>query len=108
MKYLLLILALLIAMPTAQAGACGVGGMQDSVEQVADGHDCCPDDGAGEAPAEQPCDDGNHCAGCFITVAVVPLSVESLGHQRPNAEFTLSLAQLVPSYSAPPYRPPIS
>ena len=108
MKYLLLILAILIALPSAQAGVCGMGGMQDSIEQASEGHDCCPDEGVDEAPAEQPCEGGSHCAGCIITVAVVPLSLEAAAHQLPHADFTVPMAQLVPSHSAPPYRPPIA
>jgi hypothetical protein len=109
MKYLLLILALLIALPTAQAGGCGMGGMQDSIEQAAaDNHDCCPDEAADREPADQACEDGAHCSGCIITFAMVPLALELNWHPRPLADFTLLLTRLVPSHSAPPYRPPIS
>lgn len=109
MKYLLLILALLIALPSVQGAGCGMGGMQDSIEQAdGEGHDCCPGEAADSGPVEPLCEDGNHCAGCIITVAVVPLSLELTGHLRPHADFTVPLTQLVPSHSAPPYRPPIS
>jgi len=109
MKYLVLILALLIALPTASAGACGMGSVQDPVEQPADsGHDCCPNDASDTADPAQPCEDGNHCAGCFISVALVTLSLQAAVQQSPQNVALARPPLLVPSHSAPPYRPPIS
>lgn len=109
MKYLLLTLALLVALPSIQAGGCGMGTMQGSITQAAgEGHDCCPSEAADEGLVEEPCEDGGHCAGCIITVAVVPLTLASIEQLRPLASFTVLLPALVPSHSAPPYRPPIS
>lgn len=109
MKYLLLIMALLLALPPVQAGGCGVGGLQDPVQQSAGAnHDCCPSNAVEDDAQERACEDGSHCAGCIITVAVVPLTLASVAHLRPLTDFTVPLPVLEPSHTLPPFRPPIS
>lgn len=109
MKYLVIILALLIAMPTVQAGVCGMGAAGDSIEQAAgDGHDCCPDEPAESAEPEQPCGDGDHCSGCFTAASALPVTIPAFAHARPGADFVSPIPSIAPSHSAPPYRPPIS
>ena len=108
MKLLLLLLALTIAVPSVQADGCAMGGAADSTEQAAGGHDCCPGEAEQTPAQEPPCDENGHCAGCFISVALVTLQLQSVAQQRPLGVFETPLPALVPSHSAPPYRPPIS
>ena len=108
MKHLVILLALLIALPTAQAGYCGVGDVRDSVEQSADGHDCCPGEAAEEPESGTSCGDGNHCSGCMIAMSAVPVAFLQIAHARPGVFFDLPLPQTAPSHALPPYRPPIS
>ena len=109
MKYLVLILAILVALPTVQAGYCSMGEVQDStVQDASEGHDCCPGDAADEAVDEGPCEDGDHCSACMIAVSALSASLTPISHARPDARFTAPLPFVAPSHSAPPYRPPFS
>ncbi|MGD8346246.1 MAG: hypothetical protein PVI83_03310 [Lysobacterales bacterium] len=109
MKYLVFILALMIALPTAQAGQCGTGERENVVEQAAaNGHDCCPVDTADAAETESPCEDGAHCSGCCTAFSAVAVAFTVLVHHRPEAAFNAPLSSLFSSHSAPPFRPPIS
>ena len=107
MKLLLLMLALIIALPSVQAGGCAMGGAADSTEQAA-GHDCCPGETEEAPEQEPPCDENGHCAGCFISVAVVAMELRPIEQKFPVTVFAVSLPALVPVHAAPPYRPPIS
>jgi hypothetical protein len=108
MKLLILILALSIAVPPVQAGACDF--VQDQVaSQPADsGHDCCPDDDS-QAPEEQPsCDSQSHCGACTAgVVSMVPGNPLMVSWQQ-HYICSLASADLAVSHSSPPYRPPIS
>ncbi len=108
MKILLLMLALLIALPSVQADGCAMTGTPDSSEQAAGDHDCCPGESDEALPQEPPCDENGHCAGCLISVAMVTLQLEAVEHPRPVTAFRAPRPSLVPSHAAPPYRPPIS
>ena len=108
MRLLLLLLALMIALPSVQADGCAMGGAADSTEQAAAGHDCCPGEAEQTPEQEPPCDENGHCAGCVISVAVVSLELQSIGQKFPVTVFAAPLPMLVPMHAAPPYRPPIS
>ena len=107
MKHLVIILALMVALPAAQAGSCAMAMVADSIEQAADPHDCCPGDTADEAPIGEPCGDSGHCNSCIITPAAVPLSVGQIAHMRPHLERFAPVPAALPSHAAPPFRPPI-
>ena len=111
MKYLVFMLVLIIAMPTAQAGVCSMGDVQSAAEQAAahnDEHDCCPDGGGEPAKPEAPCDDGDHCSECCTAFSAVAVAAAVLMHERPEGVFKAPLSSLLSSHSAPPFRPPIS
>ena len=109
MKYLVFILALIIAIPTVQAGACGMGDVRDAVEQLStDDHDCCPGGGGEPAEPETPCEDGNHCGACVTVSSALPATLLLLASVRPDASFDFTAEPVAPSHSIPPFRPPIS
>ena len=109
MKYLVFILALLMAVPTVQAGCCGMGEFQETAEMSSDGgHDCCPETETPEPSEEPACGDENHCSGCLISMSAVPASILIIQHEKPNALFFTVIPDTIPSYSLPPFRPPIS
>lgn len=109
MKYLVFILVLIIAMPTAQAGVCGMGENENVVEQTAaNGHDCCPVETADAVETEPPCKDGGHCSDCCTAFSAVAVAFTILMHERPDGVFKAPLSSLLSSHSAPPFRPPIS
>ena len=109
MKYLVFTLALLIAMPTVQAGWCAVGEFQETTETSNnEGHDCCPGGNMQEPVQEPLCDDESHCSGCLISMSAVPVSLTFYQHMRPEMTFLMPLPHMPPSHSLPPYRPPIS
>mgnify|MGYP001824843074 CR=1 FL=1 len=108
MKYLILILALLLVLPPAQAGPCGTAQGQVSSEAVESGHDCCPGDEAEKADEAPACEGQAHCGACIAGCAAIAATSTGISSWPRDYTCYLSAANLSPSHDTPPFRPPIS
>lgn len=117
MKLWILILVLAISAQPVQAGSCAMGGEKgqetmhhmDAMEMDHEDHErhsCCDSDESD--PADSGCDGNMNCGPCFVSVSMI----SSLA--RVSAEFFHQAAPAVPSgvilpsHTAPPFKPPIS
>ena len=110
MKILVLILVLAISAQPLQAGACDMDmeKSQESTERMdmagSDGHDCCDTE---DSDSDEGCGAGMHCGMCFVSVSAIssiPRVVPIWSHP---VYLESSSGLILPSHSAPPFRPPI-
>jgi hypothetical protein len=111
MKLLALILVLAISAQPLQVGACDMDmeNSQDSTRQMdssgPDGHDCCDTE---DSDSDEGCGAGMHCGMCFVSVSAIfsiPRVVPVWSHP---VYLESSSGLILPSHSAPPFRPPIA
>lgn len=116
MKYLLLSLFLLIAMPSAQAGLCVMQAGQDAATtaqqgpvDTADEHDCCPG-GAGDdsLAADEGCESGSHCGACYLGASAIPVTSSAARAELPVIAPVFLASFMASSHFGPPFRPPIA
>jgi hypothetical protein len=111
MKLLILFLVLAITAQPLQAGFCDMEleknpetphhmDMSDS-----QGHDCCDTD---EPDSNEGCASGMNCGMCFASVSALPgiFKIASAWGHPIYQDFSSGV--ILPSHSAPPFRPPIS
>ena len=113
MKFLILMLALLIAAPTVQAGICDMDHSQEASQNTEmqhhgeDGgnHDCCDSE---DTEANHFCDNSLDCSNS--STGMPALTAMSQKFDQWNRTYLCNLAEdcLAPSHSSPPFRPPIS
>ena len=115
MKYVLLSLFLLIAMPSAQAGSCLMAASQDapgSAQQTpsAEGgeHDCCPEEAPDSAAADEGCESDSHCGACYLGASAIPVTFYSARSELPSISPVFLSSPMVTSHFGPPFRPPIA
>ena len=116
MKFLVLIMALLIAAPTVQAGYCdmesgqGPDFSQSAADERADteNHDCCPDDDSVDQEAGGSCEGLTHCCSCFLGATAIPVELTPVSSARNHAVIRFNTGLVAASHAHPPFRPPIS
>ena len=108
MKFLVLILALLMAVPPVQAGVCAMNAGQESAAMADQGHDCCPGESSEMADEDPACDGSSHCGACVTGTAAISSAVQNLFDWDVCLDGHPLAASLPPSHDSPPYRPPIS
>jgi len=113
MKTLILIIAILIAMPPVQAGSCDMDQGQEAVQHAGmqhDGqgdtkHDCCDSDDDETAP---DCSDAMQCGHCSIGAPAIMMSLAKTIQWQHSYNCGFSEQCLPPTHSSPPFRPPIA
>jgi hypothetical protein len=111
MKLLILFLVLAISAQPLQAGFCDMEleknpetphhmDMSDS-----QGHDCCDTD---KPDSTEGCDNGMSCGMCFVSVSAIPSMLRIAPAWGLSSYHNFSSGLILPSYSSPPFRPPIS
>jgi len=114
MKYLALILAILMAVPTVQAGFCDMdqeqgsaphADMQHQQQGNSSVHDCCDTGDTGE---NQGCDNMVPCGFCTAGLTGITALAGEPARWTRQYDCSLSDGCLTPSHSSPPFRPPIS
>jgi hypothetical protein len=116
MKFWVLILVLAISVQPLQAGFCDMN-LEESPETShqmdhsgqdpsgTGGHDCC---GSDDSDSPAGCDGDMNCGPCFVSVSAIPSFTRfTTVVVRPDAP-TLPSGVVLPSHTAPPFRPPIS
>ena len=115
MKYLVLMLALLIAVPLPQSAlACEMQQEQEMpaspVDPDASGqeHDCCPPEPAEADKESGSCDGSDHCGACLAGASAVPPAPGSVSNRRIQAVLADIKRPLIPVIDRSFYRPPIA
>ena len=115
MKYLVLILALLIAAPLPQTAiACMAEQGKEMPAPAVDSdsmdheHDCCPS--APETTEEDgaPCEGADHCGACLAGASALPPALSSLSNLPNRAALADITPPLIPLIGRVFYRPPIA
>lgn len=101
-------LALMLAAPPVEAGACFMNAGQDASMAAESGHDCCPNDNPGTADEDPACDGSVHCGACVSGTAAIPSAAQNLFFWENTLGGHSLAASLPPSHDSPPFRPPIS
>lgn len=112
MRLFVLILALSIALPPIQAGACEMetnpvsaehAGMMHLNQNNAP-HDCCDTD---QSQSEKPCNEWAQCGQCSSSVPAITVALDKLSAWNETPASELARCFFPPSHSHPPFRPPI-